>query len=57
MKLKSKKSYVPPVVNVTNVVLEEGIAAHSVIQSAELENWSYEGSDIPENNSDIWLNL
>ena len=53
-----KKLYVPPTLDIQQVMLEGDIAVQSPIQKVDLQNWDYEGpEDDVYNKSDIWLNL
>ena len=54
MKIERKKFYVPPKVEVTQVILE-GVITASPIHSVEVKDWEYEGLENPENHADIWL--
>jgi hypothetical protein len=56
METKTKMVYVPPTVTVTPVICEDVIAA-SPVQRVVLKDWEEEGTDVPENNADVWLNL
>ena len=54
---KKKMIYVPPMLEVTMVVLEEVIAA-SPVQKVNLKDWEEQGSDDDlMNNADVWLFL
>ena len=55
MSMKTKMIYVSPMVKVTRVILEGGIAAQSVVRSIDVMDWEDEQGDHPENNADIVL--
>jgi len=58
MNTEEKRFYVPPTLEVRQVILEGNIAIQSPIQKVELKNWDYEGpEDDVKNNVDIWLEL
>jgi len=55
--VKEKRFYVPPTLEVRQMILEGNIALQSPVKSVELKPWAEESFDVTENNSDIWLNL
>ena len=57
MNTKEKRIYIPPTLDVTQVVLENNVAIQSPVKKVELKDWSYEGTEIGENNADVWLNM
>ena len=48
--------YVPPTLEVTQLILEEIITA-SPIKVVNLKEWEVEGPEEPTNNADVWLNF
>jgi hypothetical protein len=54
---KRKKFYVPPTLHIQRIMLEGDIAVQSPIDRVNLQDWETEGTDVPSNNADIWLNL
>ena len=50
------KVYVPPTLEVTQLILEEIITA-SPIKAVNVKEWVEEGPEDPTNNADVWLNF
>ena len=51
--MEKKLTYVPPTVQVTRVVLEQGITVGSIIDTKGMD--VYEWDSVPEDQGDIWL--
>ena len=54
MKSDNKKSYIPPKVEVTRVILENVIAA-SPVPKVNLQDWEVSDENDPGNSSDVTL--
>ena len=51
-----KMVYMPPVVEVTRVILE-GVITASPVRSVNVNDWTEEGPEDSSNNADVWLNF
>ena len=52
-----KRSYLPPNIEVTQVVLEGNIAVQSVNKKIDVENWIDDPEQGTNDNADVWVNF
>jgi len=56
--MEEKNLYVPPKLEVTQVVLGGSIALQSPLKSIELNDWNEVSHETdPDCNADVWLNI
>ena len=57
MDMKRKMIYIPPTIEVTQVVLEGNIAVQSVNKKIDVKDWEPDPEQGTNDKSDIWVNF
>ena len=55
--MNKKMRYLPPNIEIIQVVLEGNIAAQSVIKKIDVENWIDDPEQGTNDNADVWVNF